>query len=430
MLDLKFIRENAALVKDAAQKKRIDVDIDRLLVLDEQRRDIIVKLDGLRAERNRVSAEVPKITDKDEKQQTIEAMRHVGEQIKTLEAELAPTEQELDALSLLVPNIPSDDSPVGGEEANREVARVGEPRTFDFPPKSYLEILESRGLLDLERGTKTSGYRGYYLKGALAHLHLALMTYALRKLDEKGFLPMVPPILLREFALVGSGHFPAGKDEVYQIGNPGKLADGTSLKEPLFLGGTSEPSLLAYYADQILDEAELPIRVCGISPCFRSEVGSYGKDAKGLYRVHEFWKVEQVIFCKADVAESDAHLEALRGIAEEILSELELPYRVLQLATGDMGMGKRKMYDLEAWMPSREGYGETHSDSNLTDWQTRRLNIRYRDASGEIRHAYALNNTALASPRILIALAENHQQADGTIKLPKALVPFVGREVI
>lgn len=429
MLDIKFIRDNAALVKDAAVKKRIDIDIDRLLELDERRRGIIVQLDALRAERNTVSAKVPTLSG-EEKQKTIEAMRHVGDQIKTLEAELAPTEEELQMLSLQVPNIPSEDSPVGGEEANVEVARVGEPRAFGFEPKSYIELLEARGLLDLERGAKTSGYRGYYLKGDLAHLHLALMTYALRKLDGKGFTPMVPPILLRQFALVGSGHFPAGKDEIYQIGNPGKLSDGTSLKEPLYLGGTSEPSLLAYFADEIIEEADLPIRACGVSPCFRSEVGSYGKDAKGLYRVHEFWKVEQVVFCKADIAESDGHLEMLRGVAEEILSELELPYRVLQLSTGDMGMGKRKMYDLEAWMPSRNAYGETHSDSNLTDWQTRRFNIRYRAADGTIRHAFALNNTALASPRILIALAENHQQADGSIRIPKALQPFVGKEVI
>ena len=430
MLDLKFIRDYPDAVKDAVTKKGLDVDVDRILHLDALRRDLIVKIDTLRAERNSVSAEIPSIKDAAEKQTKIEAMRHVGDQLKTLEAELAPTEEELNALMLITPNIPSEDSPIGGEEANKEGAKVGEPRTFGFEPKSYLDLLTERGMLDLERGAKTSGYRGYYLKGDLAHLHLALMTYALRKLDAKGFTPMVPPILVRGFALTGSGHFPFGKEEIYQIGNPGKLADGTTLKEPLYLGGTSEPSLLAYFADEILEEADLPVRVCGVSPCFRSEIGSYGKDAKGLYRVHEFWKVEQVIICRAEIEESDKLLEDLRKVAEEILTDLELPYRVLQLATGDMGAGKRKMYDLEAWMPSRNSYGETHSDSNLTDWQTRRLNIRYRTTNGDIRHAYALNNTALASPRILIALVENHQQADGSIKIPAALQPFVGKEKI
>lgn len=430
MLDIAFIREYPDAVRDAATKKGIDLDIDRILALDERRRKIIVDLDQLRAERNTVSAEVPKMA-KEEKEKAIAAMRDVGEQIKVLEAELAPTEQELRELLLAAPNIPSEDSPVGGEEANKEVARHGEHPAFSFEPKDYETLLTERGMLDLARGAKTSGYRGYYLKGAAAELHLALMQYAMAKLAAKGFTPMIPPVLVREFALVGSGHFPGSKDEIYQIGNPGKLSDGSSLKEPLYLAGTSEPSLLAYYADEILEESQLPVKVCGMSACYRSEVGSYGKDAKGLYRVHEFWKIEQVVLCKAEVEESDALLEMLRGVAEEILADLELPYRVLQLATGDMGAGKRKMYDLEAWMPSRNAYGETHSDSNLTDWQTRRLNIRYRTKDGDVRHAYALNNTALASPRILIALVENHQQADGSIKVPKAVQPFLqGRATI
>jgi len=429
MLDIKFIRENAELVKDAVKKKALDVDVEKLLAIDERRREIIVELDTLRAERNTVSAEVPKMKGA-EKQKSIEAMREVGERIKALETELNPIEVEFHEIMLVVPNVPSDDSPVGGESANKEVARHGEPRAFTFEPKSYVDLLTERGLLDLERGAKTSGFRGYYLKGALANLHLALMQYAFRKLAEKGFTPMIPPTLVRGFALEGSGHFPFARDEVYQIGNPGKLADGSNEKEPLYLAGTSEPSLLAYFADQVLEEKDFPVKVCGMSACYRSEVGSYGKDAKGLYRVHEFWKVEQVIICRADIAESDALLEELRGIAEEILRDLELPYRVLQLSTGDMGAGKRKMYDLEAWMPSRNAFGETHSDSNLTDWQTRRLNIRYKDADGKVQHAYALNNTALASPRILIALTENHQEADGSIRIPKALVPFVGAERI
>lgn len=425
MLDIKFIRDNSDLVKNAIKLKGVELDLDELLKLDDKRREHIVEVDELRAERNKVSADIPNL-EGEEKQKQIEAMRKVGDRIKEIDAELNPLLEEFNTLMLKVPNIPSEDSPIGGEEANQEIARHGDLPNFDFEPKDHVALMTERGFLDLDRGAKTSGYRGYYLKGEMAQLHLAIMMFGLNKLAENDFTAMIPPTLVRDFALLGSGHFPSGKDEIYQIGNPGKLADGSSAKEPLFLAGTSEPSLLAYFAEKTFEEDELPIKVGGMSACYRSEIGSYGKDTKGLYRVHEFWKIEQVVLCKADTKESDEWLEKLRGIAESILQDLELPYRVLQLATGDMGDGKRKMYDLEAWMPSRDSYGETHSDSNLTDWQTRRLNIRYKDKEGHIHFAHGLNNTAVASPRILIALIENHQQADGSIKIPKALQSFMG----
>jgi seryl-tRNA synthetase len=236
----------------------------------------------------------------------------------------------------------------------------------------------------------------------------------------------VPPTILREFAFVGSGHFPSGRDELYQIGNPGKLESGEEVKEPLFLTGTAEPSLLAYHAGKILNEKDLPVKMCGISQCYRSEVGSYGKDAKGLYRLHEFMKVEQVVICKNDIEESSKWLEEMREISQEILKDLELPHRVLSICTGDMGLGKYKMYDIETWMPSRDGYGETHSDSNLTDWQARRLGTRYRDKDGNIIYPHMLNNTVIASPRVLIAVLENYQLADGSVTVPKVLQPFLG----
>jgi seryl-tRNA synthetase len=283
-------------------------------------------------------------------------------------------------------------------------------------------------LIDLERGTEVSGFRGYFLKNELVLMHYGLMWYAMEKLRSKGFTIMQTPSLVREFALVGSGHFPAGRSEVYQVANAAGMQNED--KEKQFLAGTSEPSLIGYYADQILDESKLPILVSGISPCYRSEIGSYGKDTKGLYRVKEFLKVEQVVICKANPTEGETWHEKLREISEEILQELKLPYRVLNICTGDMGAGKYKMYDIETWMPARKGYGETHSDSNLTNWQARRLNIRYKDVNGKIQYAYTLNNTAVASPRLLIAILENYQQADGSVKVPEVLQKYVGTDVI
>jgi seryl-tRNA synthetase len=305
------------------------------------------------------------------------------------------------------------------------------PTKFGFEIKDHMDLALGLDLIDTEAGVKTSGFRGYYLKNELVLMQYGLFWYALEKLRQKGFTVMQTPTLVREFALVGSGHFPAGRDELYQIADSGRLASGTAQeKEPIYLAGTSEPSLLAYYADKILDEKDLPIKVAGISPCYRSEVGSYSKDLKGVYRVHEFMKVEQVVLCKAQTLEGDQWLENLRGVAEEILQELKLPYRVLNICTGDMGAGKYKMYDIETWMPSLKKYGETHSDSNLTDWQARRLNIRYRDTEGKLKHVYTLNNTAVASPRILIAILENYQQADGSVVIPEVLRKYLGMDVI
>jgi seryl-tRNA synthetase len=275
---------------------------------------------------------------------------------------------------------------------------------------------------------KVSGFRGYYLKNEGAQMQMALMSYTFNKLIAKGFMPFITPTLVKEAALIGSGHFPAGKEEIYQIGNPGKLESGEDQKDPLFLAGTSEPSLLAYNMNEILSEADLPLKYCGFSTCYRSEIGSYGKDTKGIYRLHEFMKIEQVLICKADIKEGLAYLEELRKIAEEILQDLKLPYHVVAVCTGDMGAGKYKMYDIETWMPSRNAYAETHSDSFLTDWQARRLNLKYKTKSGETKYAFTLNNTAIASPRILIAIWENYQNEDGSITIPEVLRPYLGNQ--
>lgn len=444
MLDLKFIRDNIDKVKQAIADKRVDLDLDRLLDLDAQRRTLLAEVENFQSTKNAFSKELPTLSEAD-KQAKILEMQELDTRQTGLKDQLRTIEAELNNLMLYVPNIPSPESPVGKDDTENvpwsywsqefgkvdpkdtdKVAQI--PKKFEFEVKDHVALGTSLNLVDFDRGVEVSGFRGYYLKNEAVLMQYALFNHAITKLRAKGFELMQTPTLVREFALIGSGHFPAGRAEVYQVANAAKMEDET--KEQTFLAGTSEPSLIGYYADQILDEAQLPVKLVGISPCYRSEVGSYGKDAKGLYRVHEFMKVEQVIICKADIYESEKWLEALREISEELLQDLKLPYRVLNICTGDMGPGKYKMYDIETWMPGRNNYGETHSDSNLTDWQARRLNIRYRDKDGQIKFAYTLNNTAFASPRILIAILENYQQADGSVAVPEILQAAVGAKVI
>ncbi|MBI4250776.1 serine--tRNA ligase [Candidatus Uhrbacteria bacterium] len=432
MLDIKFIREQKEAVEHAIKVKGVRLDLSHLLILADQRSELMRKTENLRAEKNTNSEEIQKATSPESRAPIIERGKQIKEELHALEQELRTVEKEYDALMLLVPNIPSADTPVGSDASgNQEVARWGNPPTFSFSPKDHIDLGKALDLIDLEAGVQTAGFRGYYLKNEAALLHVALQWHALHKLVAKGFTPMVPPTLVREFALVGSGHFPGFKEEIYQIANPADIREETDMPEPLYLAGTSEPSLLAYHVSRTFDEKDLPIRMCGISQCYRSEVGSYGKDTKGLFRLHEFVKVEQVIICKNDTQESNAFLEELRGVAEELLLDLKLAYRVIQICTGDMGAGKHKMYDIETWMPSRNDYCETHSDSNLTDWQARRLNMKYKTSDGRKEYVHTLNNTAIASPRILIALLETYQQEDGSIAIPEVLRPYMGyKEVI
>ncbi len=427
MLDIKYIEENKEKVKSAVKVKGLDVDIDTLLGLNKKRKTLLAEIEKLRAERNK---NVEKIkSESSKKESLIEEGKSIKDKLKMVEEDYRKIKEEFEGLMLLVPNIPSEDTPIGdGDEDNVELKKWGEIPEFDFPIKSHIELGENLDILDLKKGAKVSGFRGYYLKNEGVLLHLGILWYALNKLIEKGFTPFIPPTLVNKFALVGSGHFPFDEDEVYQIANPGKLEGGEEIVNPKYLVGTAEPSLLAYYADSVLDD--LPVKACGISPCYRSEVGSYGKDVKGLYRIHEFMKVEQIVICRADIEESNSYLEEMREISEEMLQELNIPYRLLSICTGDMGAGKYKMYDIEAWMPARNSYGETHSDSNTTDWQTRRLNIKYKDEEGNKRHAFALNNTAIASPRILIAIMENYQQKDGSIVVPDVLKPYLGQKEV
>lgn len=414
MLDINFIRENKDLVKKAIADKAMELNLEELLLLDEKRRQLILKVDELRHQRNQAA-----------EKRDIEEGKKIKQELNALEEQLKREEDRYNHLMLFVPNIPSKDSPIGKDAtANKELKKWGEIKKFDFPVKNHIDLGKMLDIIDLEQGAKVSGFRGYYLKNQGAILHWAILQFALEKIRTASFSLLVPPTLVHEKVLVGSGHFPFGKENVYQIANPGKLQSGEEIKNPLFLTGTSEPTLLAYFMDKTLDESKLPVKVCALTQCYRSEVGDYGKDTRGLYRIHEFAKVEQVVICKNDLSESMDHFNKMQQISEEILQELGLPYRAIANSTGDMGAGKYYMVDLETWMPGRENYGETHSNSNLTDWQARRLNLKFKGKDGKAYYCYSLNNTVIASPRILIAILENYQQKDGSVKIPPALVSF------
>ena len=433
MLDISYIRDNADKIKEVAKNKNINLDIDKLLETDKNKRKLQTEIDDLQNKRNKLAKTLQKGKPSAEK---IAEGKALKDNAKEAEANFNKLQEDYLDLMAKVPQIPSEDTPVGKDEKdNVEVYRWGELPKFDFKPLSYLELGKKLDLLDCKRGVKISGYRGYYVKNEAVMLQLGIMFYALRKLIAKGFTPMIPPTLVRSFALFGSSYFSgreynAQVDEVYKIANSEKLADGTVGKEDKFLVGTAEPALLAYYAGEILEEKNLPLKMCGFSQCYRSEIGSYGKDTKGIYRVHEFMKVEQVCIVKADLEEAEKMHQEMVTISKELHEELKLPYRQLQICTGDMGTGKYKMYDLEAWIPSRNSYGETGSASNFLDWQARRLRIKYRNQNGDKKYPYLLNNTALASPRTLIAIMENYQQKDGSIKVPEVLRDFVGKEKI
>lgn len=409
MLSIDFIRENKEKVKEAAKNKNREVDLDKILQLDDKRRELIQKIQKLREERNILA-----------KQQFTEETKVRGKDLKnslkTLEEELNEVEADLHTLMSHVPNVPLDEVPVGSDATgNVEIKKVGEPTQFTFEPKSHLDLGLSLDLLDVERGSKVSGFRGYFLKNQLAVLHIGLMFYVLQKLIKKGYTPIIAPSIVKSFTLFGTGQFPWGEPEVYKLND-----------DDAYLAGTAEVPVTAYHSGEILQESELPKKYVAFSPCFRREAGAYGKDAKGLYRVHEFWKIEQVILGKNDIEQAKMFHEELQSNAEEILQELQLPYRVLLMCTGDMGEPQVKKYDTEVWMPSRNGYGETMSNSIMGDFQTRRLNIKYRTKDGKTEYCYSLNNTALPSPRILIALLENFQQEDGSVVIPKALHTMVG----
>lgn len=418
MLDMKWVRAHAEEVQAAAHGKKIKVDIAVLLQRDDERKALLQQTEEARRQRNTLSAEIGKLMQSGEREQA-EKMRaqvkQLNEQLEQEEAKLAVIQEEVTRLQWLVPNIVSPDTPVGlSDEDNVELRRVGELPMFDYEARDHVELGEMHELIDIPRGVKIGGTRSYVLKGAGLLLHRAVQQLALDLLLKQGFTPLEVPLMVREDTLVNTGFFPTGRDQVYELQGENK-----------WLVGTSEVPLVSYYADEVIDVKE-PVKLAAISTCFRSEVGSGGRDVRGLYRVHQFAKVEQVILCAPDAAESERMLQEITGHAEELLQRLELPYRVVAVCTGDMSQKTYKQYDIETWMPSREAYGETHSSSNLHDFQARRSNIRCRDEGGKLVYCHTLNNTAVASPRILIPLLENHQQADGSIYIPEALRPYMG----
>ncbi|MDR3559118.1 MAG: serine--tRNA ligase [Candidatus Pacebacteria bacterium] len=427
MLDIKYIRENAEGIKEAIKNKNIDLDLDNLLEVDEKRVKALKEIEELKAEKNKLNEHMKSVRDDAERKELITQGTKVKEKLAAAEPAYEEIKKEYDGLMVSVPVIPSDDTPVGKDDSeNVEVYKRGEIRKFDFTPKTHIELAENLDIIDFEKGSKVSGYRGYYLKNEGTLLVMAMMMYAINKMVEKGYTPIIPPTLIKGFALFGSGYFKgtdydSATDNIYQIATRDKEMDGAESKEKKFLVGTAEPSLLAYFSDEVLDEAKLPIKVCGFSPCYRSEIGDYGKDNKGLYRVHEFMKVEQVVVSEASIEASTALQEEMIGISEEMHQELGLPYRKLQICTGDMPAGKYRAFDLEAWMPGLNRWGETGSASNFLDWQARRLNVKYKTADGEKKFAYLLNNTALPTVRPLIAILENYQQADGSVVIPEVL---------
>lgn len=420
MLDIQFIRQNEGAVRAAIQNKRLDLDLDLLLATDRERRETLTKIEAARAKKNQVAQSVPKAS-KEERPKLIEEGKAVKAEIETLEPALAAVEARFEDLMLRVPSIPRPEVPVGkGEEDNVEVRRWGTPRNFDFEPKDHVDLLQSLGMVAWDGPRRFAGARSYALMGAGAMLELAITRFTMDLLQDRGLNPVVVPVIVKERALVGTGFFPLGREEAYSIP-----------ADDLFLVGTSEVALVSMHTDEILEESQLPIRYAGISPCFRREAGAHGKDTRGLYRVHQFTKVEQVVFCVPDEAVAEKEHYAILANAEAMLQALEIPYRVAIACTGEIGLGQTRKHEVESWMPGRKAYAETHSCSTLGDFQTRRSNIRLRRTDGSLVFPYTLNNTAVASPRILIPLLENHQNADGSVTLPKALLPYMnGVEVL
>ncbi len=417
MLDIKFIREHKDLIKEAARKKRFSFEVESLIEADDKRKTLLTSIENKKAEQNKMSlfiANPQHLGSNYQKEELIQQMTVLKGEIKKEEEELGEVMKTWQELMLQVPNIPDMSVPEGeSEDDNQELRTWGEIPQFSFTPKNHIELCEKLDIADFERGAKISGFRGYILKGALAQLEFALWQYTMNFLINRGYNPMIVPSLVRRETLLGTGYIPQGEDDLY------KTQDGD------YLAGTGEVATMSYYAGEVLDKSELPKKIIAFSPCFRREAGSHSKDTKGLIRVHEFFKLEQVILCEASHNLSvDFHEELLKN-TEDLMQSLNLPYRVILMCTADIGLGHVKKYDIEAWVPSQNTYRETHSASYFHDFQTRRLNIRYKDEDGKLKFAHSLNNTAIATPRVLVSILENNQQEDGSIIVPEVLVPYM-----
>ena len=418
MIDLKDFRDDPDRYRRAAALKRVDVDVDRVLRLDAERLGSQQALERLRAEQNESSRQIALLTDLTARRAAIARGAELKRQLKEAEERTKSLERALLPLLLLLPQPPDPEVPVGKDDTeNVELKRWGEIPRFDFEPQDHTTIGARLGLIDIERGVKLAGSRSYFLTGMGARLHLAVLRLAFDMMVERGFVPMTVPVLVRDEAMTGTGYFPIGREQAYAMSND---------HPPTYLVGTAEVSLTAYHMNETLDERTLPRKLVALSACFRREAGTHGKDTAGLYRVHQFDKVEQVVICRNDAGESKRWHQAMLEHAEAVLQRLNLPHRVVSVCTGDLGQGQAAKFDIETWMPSRGGYAETHSASRFYEFQARRLNLKYRDGQGRIRLCHTLNNTVVASPRILVPLLENHQNADGSVTIPQALRPLVG----
>jgi len=417
MIDLHDLRARPEAYQEACTKKRVGFDVRAFLQLDAEYRKVRAEVEALRAEQNAVSKAIPKLSGS-EKEGKLAEMKGLAERVKVGSASLKELEETWNKQQLLIPSIPLEQVPVGKDDSENVPWRTwGEVQTPSFTLRDHVQLGKELDLFDIERGVKIAGARSYFLKGDGMRLQHAMMSLAMDVLHKGGYTLMDPPHIVTYEAMMGTGYFPGGEEMAYHL---------DQRDDAFHLIGTSEVPVASFHADEILSLEELPKRYAGYSPCYRREAGAYGKDTAGLYRVHQFYKVEQVAICKADSEESmKLHLELL-GNAEKVMQLLELPYRVVYVCTGDMGQGQVFKHDIEAWMPSRKAYGETHSCSSFYDFQARRLNTRYKDASGKNVFCYTLNNTCIASPRILIPLLENHQNSDGTVTIPKALRPYMG----
>jgi len=416
MIDIRKLRENPDVYIQAAQDKRIAADVPRLLEVDEQLKQAKAGLQDLATEKNRTGKSIPKLSGP-EKEAALETLSRLKQEEEQYQDQVKQLQPEFDALMLQVPQPADAEVPVGKDDTeNVELRQEGEVRQFDFEPKDHVELGLALDMIDIERGVKLAGTRNYFLKGDGALLHWAVLRFAVDFMIGRGYTPMSVPLLMRDEAMQGTGYYPGAEEQTYRME-----------KDELSLAGTAEVPLTAYRMGEILAERELPLKFVALSSCFRREAGAAGKDTYGLYRIHQFDKVEQVIVCPNSDEQSHAFHEEIQANSEGVMQALGLPYRVVAVCTGDLGRGQAKKYDIEAWMPSRENYCETHSASKFYDFQARRMNLRYKDAQTKKNFfCHTLNNTVIASPRVLIPLMELYQNADGSITIPEVLRPYMG----
>jgi seryl-tRNA synthetase len=420
MIDIKQIRENPEKFKKAAKDKHFDVDIDRLLELDSQLLSMKKELQDISTDKNRIGKSIPRLSG-DEKQSALSQLSQLKQREAKYDEDTKKLQPEFSELMQQVPQPTDDDVPLGKDDTeNVEIRKEGKVRHFDFEPKDHVQLGLALGIIDIERGVKLAGTRNYFLKGDGALLHWAVLRFAMDYMVGKGYVPMSVPLLMKDEAMKGTGYYPGSEDQTYRME-----------KDQLNLVGTAEVPLTAYRMGEIVSDEELPLRFVAQSSCFRREAGAAGKDTYGLYRIHQFDKVEQVVICENSVEESNKYHKEILANAEAVMQALELPYRVANVCTGDLGRGQAKKFDIEAWMPSRKAYCETHSASKFYEFQARRMNLRYKNpATKKNLFCHTLNNTVIASPRILIPILELYQHSDGSITVPKVLRPYMGKDTI